>query len=170
MRYPQQTVESPSMPLGSPGIYPYMPALLTCFSFCMHSSFMNGGHVIQALDNQAWWWCFWNFCKFCCKVKSKVLHLYCPFSIQICSKAHYKYQFTPSGPKAHIGASGSRFNVVHVMLVLILPTSEGWKDEWTSAGKKVTQSSTPDEAGDWTWDLWVGRQRSYHCANPSLIL
>ena len=28
------------------------------------------------------------------------------------------------------------------MLVLILPTSEGWKAEWTSAGKKVAKYST----------------------------
>ena len=102
--------------------------------------------------------------------RSQVLHLYCAFSTWICSKEHYKYQFTPSGPKAHIGASGSRFNAVHVMLVLILPTSEGWKAEWTSTGKKVTGRVQPPtrpriepEAEDWTWDL----QRFYHCANPS---
>ena len=29
------------------------------------------------------------------------------------------------------------------MLVLILPTSNGWKAEWTSAGKKVTQIFNP---------------------------
>ena len=29
------------------------------------------------------------------------------------------------------------------MLVLILPTSEGWKAEWASAGKKVTQIFNP---------------------------
>ena len=28
--------------------------------------------------------------------------------------------------------------------------------EWTLAGKKVTQSSTLDEAGDWTWNLQSG--------------
>ena len=49
-------------------------------------------------------------------------------------------------------------------------TSKGWKAEWTLVGTKVTQSSTPDEAEDWTWDFRLGRQRSYHCANPSAIL
>ena len=29
------------------------------------------------------------------------------------------------------------------MLVLVLPTSEGWKAEWTLAGKKVTQIFNP---------------------------
>ena len=52
------------------------------------------------------------------------------------------------------------------MLVLILPTSEGWKAEWTLAGKKVAKYSTLSRIGYGTRDLRVGRQRSYHCANP----
>ena len=48
------------------------------------------------------------------------------------------------------------------MLVLILPTPEGWKAEWTLTGKKVTHSkySTLDQAGNRTGDLRIGRQRS----------
>ena len=53
------------------------------------------------------------------------------------------------------------------MLVLILPTSEGWKAEWTLAGKKVAKYSSLGRTGNGTRDLRVGRQRSYHCANPS---
>ena len=53
------------------------------------------------------------------------------------------------------------------MLVLILPTSEGWKAEWTTAGKKVAKYSSLGRTGNGTRDLRVGRQRSYHCANPS---
>ena len=53
------------------------------------------------------------------------------------------------------------------MLVLILPTSEGWKAEWTLAGKKVAKYSPLGRTGNGTRDLRVGRQRSYHCANPS---
>ena len=55
------------------------------------------------------------------------------------------------------------------MLVLISPTSEGWKAEWTLAGKKVTKYSSLGRTGNGTRDLRVGRQRSYHCANPSAV-
>ena len=54
------------------------------------------------------------------------------------------------------------------MLVLILSTSEGWKAEWTLAGKKVAKYSSLGRTGNGTRDLRVGRQRSYHCANPLL--
>ena len=55
------------------------------------------------------------------------------------------------------------------MLVLILPTSEGWKAEWTLAGKKVAKYSTLGRTGIRTRDLRVGRQGSYHCATPPLM-
>ena len=42
-------------------------------------------------------------------------------------------------------------------LVLILPTSEGWKAEWTLAGKKVAKYSTLGRTGNGTRDLRVGR-------------
>ena len=56
------------------------------------------------------------------------------------------------------------------MLVLILPTSEGWKAEWTLAGKKVAKYSGLGRTGNGTRDLRVGRQRSYHCTNPSALV
>ena len=40
----------------------------------------------------------------------------------------YNDQFTPSGQEVYIGATDSCFKAVHTcMLVLILPTPEGWK-------------------------------------------
>ena len=36
-----------------------------------------------------------------------------PFPYE-CSKALYNDQFTPSGPEAYIGASGSHFKAVHL--------------------------------------------------------
>ena len=54
-------------------------------------------------------------------------------------------EFTPSGPKAHIGASGSRFNAVHVCWYLLLWTSKRWKTEL--AGKKATQIFNPRGRG-----------------------
>ena len=56
------------------------------------------------------------------------------------------------------------------MLVLILPTPEGWKAELTLVGKKVTQIFKPStrpgiELG--TWGL--GGRDLNHCANPSLL-
>ena len=56
------------------------------------------------------------------------------------------------------------------MLVLILPTSEGWKAEWTLAGKKFAKYSTLGRTVNGTQDLRVQRQRSYHCASPTAIL
>ena len=41
------------------------------------------------------------------------------------------------------------------MLVLILLTSKGWKAE---RERRSHRRSNLDEAGDWTWDLRVGRQ------------
>ena len=43
------------------------------------------------------------------------------------------------------------------VLVFML-TSRGWKAEWPSAGKKVTQTLTLGQAGNLTWDLWVRRR------------
>ena len=54
------------------------------------------------------------------------------------------------------------------MLVLILPTPEGWKAEWTLAGKKVThQPSTRPGIEPGTSGL--GGRDLNHCANPSAI-
>ena len=55
------------------------------------------------------------------------------------------------------------------MLVLILPTSEGYKVEWTLAGKKVTQTDIQPSTrpGIEPQDLRNGRQRPYRCAEPS---
>ena len=44
------------------------------------------------------------------------------------------------------------------MLVLILLTSDGWKAEWTLAGKKVAKYSTLGRTGNGTRDLRAGRQ------------
>ena len=96
-----------------------------------------------------------------------MLHLYCAFSIWICSKAHYNDQFTPSRPKAHIGASGSRFNAVHVCWCSFYRPRKDGKLNELQRERRSHRYSTLDKAGDWTWDLQVGRQRSYHCANPS---
>ena len=41
------------------------------------------------------------------------------------------------------------------------------KDRQLSELQRERMLHSPYEAGDWTWDLRVGRQRSYHCANPS---
>ena len=63
--------------------------------------------------------------------KVKWVHLYSAFSIWIFSKALSSDRFTPSGPEAYIQSS-------LYMLVLILPTPEEWKAEWTLAGKTVS--------------------------------
>ena len=96
-----------------------------------------------------------------CKVKSKVLHLYCAFSIWICSKAHYNDQFTPSRPKAHIGASGSRFNAVHVCWCSFYRPRKDGKLSELQWERRSHRYSTLDEAGDWTWDLGAGRLHIY---------
>ena len=103
------------------------------------------------------------------RVKVKCCIYIAPFSYEYapCSKAHNSDQFTPSGPKAHIGASGSRFNVCWYSFYR--PRKDGklseLQREWRSH-----RNSTLDEAGDWTWGLRVGRQRCYHCANPSAVV
>ena len=89
--------------------------------------------------------------------KGKVLDLYCAFSIY--AQRRIRMISSPTVDRKHMKAP------LACMLVLILPTLKGWKAEWTLAGKKVAQSSAPDEAEDGTWDHRVGRQRSYHCAN-----
>ena len=68
--------------------------------------------------------------------KGKMVHLYSTFSMWICSKVLYNDQVTPSGPEALIQSG-------QCMLVLILPTLEGWKAEWTLAGKEVSQIFDP---------------------------
>ena len=95
-------------------------------------------------------------------VHLKVLHLYCAFSIWMCSKAHYNDQFTPSVPKAHIGASVSRYNAVYVCWYSFYRLRKDGKLSELQRERRSHRYSTPDEAND----LRVGRQRSY-CANPS---
>ena len=48
-------------------------------------------------------------------------------------------------------------------------TDLGRMESWVNfSGKEGHRYSTLNEAGDWTWDLRVGRQRSYHCPTPLL--
>ena len=68
-------------------------------------------------------------------------------------KGSLQWSVYPSGPEAYIQSG-------QCMLVLILPTPEGWKAEWTLAGKKVAQIFNLDQAGDRTGDLRTGKQRS----------
>ena len=48
-----------------------------------------------------------------------------------CSKALYNDQFTPSGPEAYIGVrpKWQPLEISPCILVLILPSPEGWKAE-----------------------------------------
>ena len=71
-----------------------------------------------------------------------MVHLYSAFFMWICSKALYNDQVTPSGPEAFTKSG-------QCMLVLILPTPEGWKAEWTLAGKEVTQIFDPRPGRGW---------------------
>ena len=85
------------------------------------------------------------------KVKWSVA-LYCAFSIWICSKAHYNDQFTPSRPKAHIGASGSRFNAVHVCWFSFYRPRKDGKLSGLQREEKVTQIFNPRRG----WGLSLG--------------
>ena len=70
-----------------------------------------------------------------------------------------------NGPETYKGASGSPFKVVHVCWYSFYRTPEGWKTEWTLAGKKVTQIYNPRPGRESTWVPRIGRQRSYHCVS-----
>ena len=72
------------------------------------------------------------------------------------SMALYNDQFTPSRLEARIyGHKWQPLLSRPCMLVLILPTSEGWKAEWILVGKKVAKYSTLGRTGIVTRDLRV---------------
>ena len=98
-----------------------------------------------------------------------MLNLYCAFSIWICSKAQCNDQFTPIGPNSTYSRRiwQPLFNAVHACCYSFYrPRKDGKRSElqWQ---RRPCRYSALEKAGDWATDLWVGRQRSYHCANPS---
>ena len=102
------------------------------------------------------------------KVKwSKVVHLYSALITNV-SKALYNDQFTQRTGSIYRRKLQPLLSSPCI-LELVLPTSEGWKAEWTLAGKKVAKYSSLGRTGNGTRDLRVGTQRSYHCANPSAL-
>ena len=92
------------------------------------------------------------------------------FHMNMCSKALTMISLPPADQKHnYIGASGSHFKAVHLCYYSFY---RPWKDGKLSEllrQKRFPKYSTLDQAGDWTGDLRIGRQRSYHYSNPSAL-
>ena len=88
-------------------------------------------------------------------VKVKCCIYIAPFPYEYAQRRITQWSVYPRGPKAHIGAAYSFYR----------PRKDRKLSE-LQRERRSHRYSTIDETGDWTRDLRVGRQRSYHCTTP----